>query len=254
MSATRWFTLAFSALLYFDLRWRKSTRYPSGTPMGGLSPLGKELNSDIIHLDAAGTSIVVLSSMEAIGDLFEQRSSLYSDRPYGMGFLFSRLRRILFHGAFNHVAAKQYHPQETAAVHEVLRRNIIGTPEILHLALGLHSLSPRMMVMLLLPAPIEINDSDDAPPKPSKKRTVRPSLNKGLTHVKKPTHHRTPRSWFPTTLATLFGGVIENPFTLARRGRVVSEEALLMELFAAEHSDEEPDVGAQEGSGDDYGS
>ncbi|KAJ7249989.1 hypothetical protein C8J57DRAFT_1521586 [Mycena rebaudengoi] len=69
-----------------------------------------------------------------------------------------------------------------------------------------------------------------------------------------PTHHRTLRSWFPTTLATLFGGVIENPFTLAQRGRVVSEEALLMELLAAEHSDEEPDVGAQEGSGDDYGS
>ncbi|KAJ6556918.1 ribonuclease H-like domain-containing protein [Mycena sp. CBHHK59/15] len=63
---------------------------------------------------------------------------------------------------------------------------------------------------------------------------------------------RAPRSWFPTTLAALFGGVIENPFILARRGRVVSEESLYMELLAAEHSDEEPDAGAQEGSGDDY--
>ncbi|KAJ6608460.1 hypothetical protein B0H10DRAFT_1648090, partial [Mycena sp. CBHHK59/15] len=61
-----------------------------------------------------------------------------------------------------------------------------------------------------------------------------------------------PRSWFPTTLASLFGGVIKNPITLARHKRVVSKESLYMELLAAEHSDEEPDTGAQEGSGDDY--
>ncbi|KAJ7233778.1 hypothetical protein C8J57DRAFT_1249676 [Mycena rebaudengoi] len=67
-----------------------------------------------------------------------------------------------------------------------------------------------------------------------------------------PMHRRVPRSWFPTTLAMLFGGVIENPFTPARRGWVVSEEALLMELLAAEHSNKDPDAGAQEGSGDDY--
>jgi hypothetical protein len=36
--------------------------------------------SDIIHVEAAGTSIVILSSMEAIRDLFDKRSSLYSDR------------------------------------------------------------------------------------------------------------------------------------------------------------------------------
>ncbi|KAJ6571935.1 hypothetical protein B0H19DRAFT_1255871 [Mycena capillaripes] len=67
-----------------------------------------------------------------------------------------------------------------------------------------------------------------------------------------PTRRRALRSWFPTTLASLFGGVVENPFTLARRERVVSEESLYMELLAAEHSDEEPNAGAQEGSGDDY--
>ncbi|KAJ7868911.1 hypothetical protein B0H14DRAFT_2346350, partial [Mycena olivaceomarginata] len=64
-----------------------------------------------------------------------------------------------------------------------------------------------------------------------------------------PTRCRAPRSWFPTSLSSLFGGVVENPFTLAQ---VVSEESLYMELLAAEHSDEEPDAGAQEGSGDDY--
>jgi hypothetical protein len=37
-------------------------------------------DSDIIHLDLAGTSVIVLSSFEATDALFEKRSSLYSDR------------------------------------------------------------------------------------------------------------------------------------------------------------------------------
>ncbi|KAJ7476481.1 hypothetical protein FB451DRAFT_1396733 [Mycena latifolia] len=67
-----------------------------------------------------------------------------------------------------------------------------------------------------------------------------------------PARRHTLRSWFPTTLASLFGGVIENPITVARRERVVSEESLYLELLAAEHSEEKPNAGAQEGSGDDY--
>ncbi|KAJ7115136.1 ribonuclease H-like domain-containing protein [Mycena crocata] len=63
---------------------------------------------------------------------------------------------------------------------------------------------------------------------------------------------RTQRAWFPTTLAVLFAGVAANPIRLTRRQRVISEESLYMELLAAEHSGEEPDAGAQEGSGDDY--
>jgi hypothetical protein len=63
---------------------------------------------------------------------------------------------------------------------------------------------------------------------------------------------RTPRSLLPTTLASLFASVVSNPITLTCRDRVVSEESLYMELLAAEHNDEEPDAGAQEGFGDDY--
>ncbi|KAJ7321098.1 hypothetical protein DFH08DRAFT_970380 [Mycena albidolilacea] len=80
-------------------------------------------------------------------------------------------------------------------------------------------------------------------------------LNTAFMHVPIPPHNgsrRTPRSWLLTTLASLFAGVISNPITLTRRDRVVSEESLYMELLAAEHSDEEPDAGAQEGSGEDY--
>ncbi|KAJ7899676.1 hypothetical protein B0H13DRAFT_1718084, partial [Mycena leptocephala] len=40
----------------------------------------KQYDSDIIHLDLAGTPVIVLSSLEATDALFEKRSSLYSDR------------------------------------------------------------------------------------------------------------------------------------------------------------------------------
>ncbi|KAJ7110982.1 hypothetical protein C8R44DRAFT_633484, partial [Mycena epipterygia] len=54
-------------------------------------------------------------------------------------------------------------------------------------------------------------------------------------------------------LTNLFGGTISRPLGKpARRSRVVSEEGLYMELLAAEYSDEEPDAGALEGSGDDF--
>ncbi|KAJ7211168.1 cytochrome P450 [Mycena pura] len=167
MSASRWFTLACSALLYFGLRWRRNRSKlplppgPKKLPLvGNLLDIprerqweayhkwSQELNSDIIHLDAAGTSIVVLSSMEAIRDIFEERSSLYSGRVrlpmlvelMGWDFAFrelyhpeicSRSHRRLFYETFNHSAAKQFHPQETAAVHQVLRRFLRNPHDIM---------------------------------------------------------------------------------------------------------------------------
>ncbi|KAJ7900818.1 hypothetical protein B0H13DRAFT_1551866, partial [Mycena leptocephala] len=54
-------------------------------------------------------------------------------------------------------------------------------------------------------------------------------------------------------LANLFGGTISRPLGKpARCSRVVPEEGLYTELLAAEYSDEEPDAGALEGSGDDF--
>ncbi|KAJ7241641.1 cytochrome P450 [Mycena rebaudengoi] len=98
----------------------------------------KEFNSDIIHLNVAGTSIVVLSSVEAIRDLFDKRSSLYSDRArlpminelmgwdFSMGFMkygdLWRSHRKMVHDAFNIRAVKQFNPQERAVTHAVLRR------------------------------------------------------------------------------------------------------------------------------------
>ncbi|KAJ7924205.1 hypothetical protein B0H13DRAFT_1555120, partial [Mycena leptocephala] len=54
-------------------------------------------------------------------------------------------------------------------------------------------------------------------------------------------------------LANLFGSTISRPIGKpAHRTQVVSGEGLYMELLAVECSDEEPDAGALEGSGDDF--
>ncbi|KAJ7147791.1 cytochrome P450 [Mycena crocata] len=112
---------------------------PSDRPWETYFQWSKDFNSDIIHLDAAGTSIIVLSSMEAVRELFDKRSSLYSDRPrltmlnelmgwgdFGIGLMRYgdrwRSRRKIFNEGMNAVAAKQFHPQERVATHQLLRR------------------------------------------------------------------------------------------------------------------------------------
>ncbi|KAJ7113938.1 cytochrome P450 [Mycena epipterygia] len=136
---------------------------PAERPWETYLQWSKEFSSDIIHLDVAGRSIVVLSSMEAIGELLERRSSLYSDRPrmvmlnellgldYGialidfsassLGDLWLRSLRKIFHQSFNIVAAKQFYPKERAATNQLLRRLLIdphkGMEHFRHMAAAL---------------------------------------------------------------------------------------------------------------------
>ncbi|KAK0448479.1 cytochrome P450 [Desarmillaria tabescens] len=103
---------------------------------------GKEYDSDIIHLDVVGTSIVVLNSWEAISDLLDKRSSIYSSRtrlpmvrelmgwdflvglmPYGM-----RVHRRLFQQTLNANATLHFRPQVLDAAREVLQR-LLDKPE-----------------------------------------------------------------------------------------------------------------------------
>ncbi|KAJ7607917.1 cytochrome P450 [Roridomyces roridus] len=95
-------------------------------------------NSDILHLNMAGKSIVILSSMDAAVDLLQRKSAIYSDRPrlpmvnelMGWDFNFSfrkygeswRAHRRLFHSVFDANAVKMFRPRELAATHELLRR------------------------------------------------------------------------------------------------------------------------------------
>ncbi|KAJ7871939.1 cytochrome P450 [Mycena leptocephala] len=104
----------------------------------------KQYDSDIIHLDLAGTSVIVLSSFEATDALFEKRSSLYSDRgdfpmvTELMGWYFNiammkygeewRTHRRLFKGAFNVKASRKYEPAELVATHVLLGR-LLHAPE-----------------------------------------------------------------------------------------------------------------------------
>lgn len=105
---------------------------------------GKEHNSDIIHLDVVGTSVIVLNSLEATSDLLDKRSSIYSSRarlpmvrelmgwdflvgfmPYGSDW---RIHRRLFQQTLNSRAALRFRPQVLNASREVLRR-LLDRPE-----------------------------------------------------------------------------------------------------------------------------
>ncbi|KAJ7343011.1 cytochrome P450 [Mycena albidolilacea] len=106
----------------------------------------KQYDSDIIYLNMAGTSVIVLSPYEAIDTLFEKRSSLYSDRndfPMVnklMGWHFNigkglmkygdewRTHRRLINGGFNAKAARKYEPTEMVGTHGLLAR-LLRAPE-----------------------------------------------------------------------------------------------------------------------------
>ncbi|KAJ7618782.1 cytochrome P450 [Roridomyces roridus] len=102
----------------------------------------RKYDSDIIHLDLAGTSFVVLSSSEAAEELLEKRGSIYSDRPtfpmyelmewtfilvllkYGDRW---RTQRRLFNEHLNINASHNFRPQQRTAAHSLLRR-LLHTP------------------------------------------------------------------------------------------------------------------------------
>ncbi|KAJ7476756.1 cytochrome P450 [Mycena latifolia] len=100
----------------------------------------KTFNSDILHFNIAGQSVVVLSSAEAAVDLLEKRSAIYSDRArmpminelMGWDFNFvhppRRAHRRLFQNVFNAEAAHMFRPKEFTASHELLRR-ILQDPD-----------------------------------------------------------------------------------------------------------------------------
>ncbi|KAJ7454125.1 cytochrome P450 [Mycena latifolia] len=97
----------------------------------------KEYDSDIIHLNLLGQSVIVLSSLEATTALLEKCSAIYSDRPdvpmlelmgldsnvafmkYGMDM---RRNRRLLNETFNVQAARQYRPLELRASRTLLQR------------------------------------------------------------------------------------------------------------------------------------
>ncbi|KAJ7874655.1 cytochrome P450 [Mycena leptocephala] len=99
----------------------------------------KQLDSDIFHLDLAGTPLIVLSSLEATEALLDKRSVLYSDRPHLpmvmdlMGWDYNigdewRVHRRLLNESFNVKASRTYEPNELTVTRTLLHR-LLDTPD-----------------------------------------------------------------------------------------------------------------------------
>ncbi|KIK70125.1 hypothetical protein GYMLUDRAFT_543127 [Collybiopsis luxurians FD-317 M1] len=99
--------------------------------------ISRRYDSDIIHLSAFRTSIVVLSSTKAVNDLLEKRSSKFSDRPrtvmlgelMGWGStslcrpyddVWKAQRRIFMQG-IPPSDGKRFYPKQISATHDLLR-------------------------------------------------------------------------------------------------------------------------------------
>ncbi|RDB18414.1 hypothetical protein Hypma_000390 [Hypsizygus marmoreus] len=105
----------------------------------------EEFDSDIIHLDIAGTSVVILDTDEVAMDLLERRSSIYSSRPrfpmlnelsgYNFHFAFMeygdewREHRRIFHQSFYPAAVKRFRPRILKNTHTFLRY-VLNKPDV----------------------------------------------------------------------------------------------------------------------------
>ncbi|PPQ93761.1 hypothetical protein CVT25_008141 [Psilocybe cyanescens] len=107
----------------------------------------KELATDILHLDAGGTHVIVLDSYHAAEEMLEKKSTIYSGRPrlpmvnelmgwdFNFGFMdygdrWRRSRRLM-HNAFHPSAAKKYRPHELKSARTFLRRLLDDSNDIM---------------------------------------------------------------------------------------------------------------------------
>ncbi|KAJ4466342.1 cytochrome P450 [Lentinula lateritia] len=144
----------FALFILHRLSRRLYRKYPPGPPklplIGNLLQIelkaewvtyhqwALKYESDIIHLSIAGLSVVILDTLEAVYDLLDKRSSIYSDRPrmvmlnemigWSWAFPFRsadhswREQRRVIHHEFHPKAVTKYRPVELKAVHNLLKR------------------------------------------------------------------------------------------------------------------------------------
>ncbi|KAJ3560787.1 hypothetical protein NP233_g10605 [Leucocoprinus birnbaumii] len=156
---------SFLLALYLYLKKRNSLPLPPGPkgwpiignllnmPTGGFEwktyhEWSKKFDTDILHIPVMGTNIIVLGSHEAVFELMEKRSSIYSDRArmpminelmkwsFNVGFMpygeHWRKHRRFMHELLHPAAATRFYPHELKATHNLLQRfldepdNILG--------------------------------------------------------------------------------------------------------------------------------
>ncbi|ESK84402.1 cytochrome p450 [Moniliophthora roreri MCA 2997] len=110
---------------------------------------GRKYHSDILHFSFAGTHTIVLNSREAINDLLEKKSDIYSSRPkwtmlndvirwawtlvtmpYGKQW---NARRKLIHQEFNPKQTARYETQHQKAIHNFLADLLRDPGDFYHL-------------------------------------------------------------------------------------------------------------------------
>ncbi|KAF8661202.1 hypothetical protein AX16_001482 [Volvariella volvacea WC 439] len=152
--------VTFLGLLYAFHRKRRAQLLPPGPKgkffFGNLLDLPKHHewvtyaewsklhDPDILHLDLAGQSMIVLNTVEAAEELLERRSANFSSRPRMpmlcelMGWEFTivllkygstwRKHRKFIHQSFNPTAVTKFRPHVTKSVHGLLR-NLLSKPD-----------------------------------------------------------------------------------------------------------------------------
>lgn len=120
---------------------------PSGRAWLTYAKWCRDYDSDIIHVSAAGQSIIVLNSAEIVGDLLEKKSLIYSSRlrltmlhelmgwkssfsfmPYDAAW---RAQRKMFTQTLNPSDAARFLPHQLNATHELLRR-LLCSSDLFH--------------------------------------------------------------------------------------------------------------------------
>jgi len=111
---------------------------PSGFEWLAYHKWCKELDTDVMYLNLAGQSVVVLDTAESANELLEKRSSIYSGRArmpminelmgwdFNFGFMDYgerwRKHRRLMHQSFHPTAMPQFHPHLLKATRNLLSR------------------------------------------------------------------------------------------------------------------------------------
>ncbi|KAF4580656.1 hypothetical protein EYR40_003054 [Pleurotus pulmonarius] len=129
--------------------------------------------SDIIHLNVAGSIIVVVDTSEAAYELFDKRSSIYSSRPrfvmlnelMGWSWLFAvmeygkswKQHRTLFQREFHpNVATPLFQPQVTKHTRGLLKRLLQSPDDFMH-----HISHTTVSIDLDVSYAIDVSEKDD---------------------------------------------------------------------------------------------